>query len=316
MVHEFDRRTGKADLLLAGHGILRDQLSDPYAFVAVGTYLAIFEQAAEFVGEASFGAQLGMTMKPGDIGPMGMLFSMAPTIRQAFGRLSKFVNALQGATHSSLSEQNGLLVWSYSITDRSLWPRRQDSEFTLATTCYLVRQCFSGAWHPQEVHFEHGSPLDTKPLKRVFQAPILFGQSANRLVFDPAEADRVYRQEDATLVAILERHIADLIGEANTSSALSDRVTALIGMHLGYRPITVGMLAAELGTTARTLQRRLADEGTSVRDLVRLYRISLADKHSRTSKGNHALLARTLGYADSTALWRARKTWRLGSETD
>lgn len=310
MVHEFDRRTGKADLLLAGHGVLRAQLSDPYAVVPVSRYLAIFEQAAEFVGDATFGAQLGTTMKPGDIGPMGMLFSMAPTIRRAFERLSRFVNALQGATQSSLGEQDDALVWSYAITDRTLWPRRQDSEFTLATTCHLVRQCFASAWRPKEVHFEHGEPLDAKVLKRLFQAPLLFGQSANRIVLEKADADRVHRQEDAALVAILERHIADLVGDAGEAATVGDQVTALIGMTLGYRPITLAMLASELGMTARTLQRRLSDEGTSVRDLLRAYRISLAEEHGREVRGSRSRLASALGYADTTALWRARKNWK------
>lgn len=309
MVRELDRRTGKVDLLLAAHGIFRTQLTDPYSIVPIGGYLAVFEQAADIVADPSLGARLGAVLKPADIGPMGMLFAMAPTIRRAFERLSRFVSALQGATSSEVAEKSGLLVWSYGITDPSLWPRRQDSEYTLAATCHLVRQCFVADWKPVEVHFEHPAPADPKPLQRLFRAPVRFGQSANRLLFDPTEADRIHHQEDAALAEMLQRHVADLSGELGRPGTCSERIWALLGLHLGSREVTMTSLARELGMAPRTLQRRLAEEGVSLRELLRRYRISMAASYERTNERNRSRLAQALGYADSTSLWRARRTW-------
>jgi AraC-like DNA-binding protein len=311
MVRELDSRTGKVDLLLAAHGIFRSQLTDPYSIVPIGGYLSAYEQAAEIVGDQSLGARIGTTMKPADIGPMGMLFAMAPTIRRAFERLSRFVNALQGATSSEITEKAGTLVWSYGINDPALWPRRQDSEYSLATTCHLVRQCFVSDWQPIEVHFEHPAPADPKPLQRIFRAPVRFGQSANRLIFDRGEADVVHHQEDPALVAMLQRHIADLSGELGMPWTYSERVSALLGLHLGFRDVTMVSLAKELGMAPRTLQRRLAEEGVSLRELLRRYRISRASAYDRTNERNRSRLAHALGYADSTSLWRARRKWNL-----
>ncbi len=309
MVRELDLRTGKVDLLLAGQGMFRNQLTDPYSIVPLGRYLAVFEQAADIVADPSLGARLGTVTKPADIGPMGMLFAMAPTIRRAFERLSRCVSALQGATSSEIGEKAGLLVWSYGITDPSLWPRRQDSEYTLAATCHLVRQCFVSDWKPVEVHFEHPAPVDPKPLQRLFRAPVRFGQSANRLIFDAADADRVHHQEDAALAEMLQRHVADLSGELGRPDTYSERIWALLGLHLGSREVTMTSLARELGMAPRTLQRRLADEGVSLRELLRRYRISMAASYERTNERNRSRLAHALGYADSTSLWRARRTW-------
>lgn len=309
MVRELDRTTGKADLLLAAQGIFRTQLNDPYAIVPIGGYLAAFEQAAEIVGDPCLGARLGTVLKPADIGPMGMLFSMAPTIRRAFERLSRHVSALQGVTGSAVTEKAGTLIWSYGISDPALWPRRQDSEYTLAATCHLVRQCFVSAWKPIEVHFEHAAPADPKPLQRIFQAPVRFGQSANRLIFDLADADRVHHQEDPALVEMLQRHIADLTGELGMPGSWSERIWALFGIHLGFRDVTMTSLARELGMAPRTLQRRLAEEGVSLRELLRRYRHSRAASYERTNERNRSRLAHALGYADSTSLWRARRSW-------
>ncbi|MBB4440942.1 AraC-like DNA-binding protein [Rhizobium leguminosarum] len=253
---------------------------------------------------------MGTGFKPADIGPIGMLFALSPTIRSAFERLSKYVNAVQGATSSGVFEENGDFVWSYRIVDPSMWPRRQDSEFTIAASCQLVRSCFRRGWRPIEIQLEHHAPRDASVLERICGAPILFGQSGNRIVMNKAEADRVHRAEDKSLIEILERHIGDLVNEPAAGDILKEKVQALIGIYLGRKPVTVATLAAELKMSPRSLQRRLSEEGVSLRDLLRQHRQTLAAHYLGDQQvAPMSEIARVLGYADNTVLWRALRSW-------
>ncbi|WP_319532393.1 hypothetical protein [uncultured Cohaesibacter sp.] len=56
------------------------------------------------------------------------------------------------------------------------------------------------------------------------------------------------------------------------------------------------------------MQRRLAEEGTSLRALIESYRHSVMD-HLLHAKIKKSRIAETLGYADSTTYWRARRNW-------
>lgn len=308
LVEQIDRRSGKTDLLLASHGILRSQLGDPYAIIPMARYVAIFEEAALVTGEASLGARLGTLFKPSDIGPIGVLFSISGTIRAGFERLAKYVNTVQSATSSGVFEEDGNLVWSYRLEDPMMWPRRQDSEFSVVASCQLVRSCFARSWKPLEVHFEHMAPRDRSVLERIFRCPLVFGESANRIIVEGRDATRLYRQEDPALSAVLERHVAELVGKTMVPDSISERVRGLIGIYLGHKPITLPAIATELRISVRTLQRRLAEEGTSLRDLVRETRETIAatqlQAHVQKSR-----IAEVLGYADSTVLWRAQKGW-------
>ena len=308
LVEQIDRRSGKTDLLLASHGILRSQLDDPYAMIPMARYVAIFEEAALVTGEASLGARLGTLFKPSDIGPIGVLFSISGTIRAGFERLAKYVNTVQSATSSGVFEEDGNLVWSYRLEDPKMWPRRQDSEFSVVASCQLVRSCFARSWKPLEVHFEHIAPRDRSVLERIFRCPLKFGESANRIIVDGRDAARLYRQEDPALSAVLERHMAELVGKSMVPDSISERVRGLIGIYLGHKPITLPSIAAELRISVRTLQRRLAEEGTSLRHLVRETRevIATTQLEAHVQK---ARIAEVLGYADSTVLWRARRGW-------
>jgi AraC-like DNA-binding protein len=309
LVEQIDRRSGKTDLMLAAHGLLRSQLEDPYAMIPMARYVAIFEEAALITEEPSLGARLGTLFKPSDIGPIGVLFSISGTIRAGFERLAKYVNTVQSATSSGVFEEDGNLVWSYKLEDALMWPRRQDSEFSVAASCQLVRSCFAKSWKPLEVHFEHLAPRDRSVLERIFRCPLKFGETANRIIVSGSDANRLYRQEDPALSQLLERHVAELVGKTVMPDSISERVRSLIGIYLGHKPISLSSIAAELKISVRTLQRRLAAEGTSLRELVRDTRATIATSQV-AAHVQKARIAEVLGYADSTVLWRAQKAWQ------
>ncbi|MCM2293934.1 AraC family transcriptional regulator [Allorhizobium sp. BGMRC 0089] len=302
-------KTGmRTEPLLARHGIARGQISDPYAMVPISRYIGFFEEAAKTSGSPLLGALMGTGITPGDLGPTGVLFSISPNIREAIHRLTRYVSAIQGATSTGLQEFDGDYVWSYQISSPSLWPRRQDSEFTLSVCCQLIRLCFSRHWRPLEVQFEHPEPPDTAGLTKIFRAPLKFGQSSNRLVISRTDAQKIYRSEDPALVAVLEHHITELAALSSAPQSLPERVRALIGANLGYRKIRIADVAKDLGLAPRTLQRRLMLEGTSLREIVEDYRRELAEKQVRARLSKRKI-ADTLGYADSTVFWRARRRW-------
>ncbi len=297
------------DILLTRHGLLASRITDPYANVPLARYISIFEQAAEMSGIPHLGAQMGTMVTPGDLGPTGVLFSISPTILDAIKRLTHHVAAIQGGTSCGLRAEDGDIVWSYKLTSATLWPRRQDSEFTLSACCQLIRSGFSRNWRPAAVHFEHQAPADVTTLKSIFKAPLKFGQTTNRLVISEADANRLYRSEDPGLLAVLEHHIADLAQGETAPQSLTDAVKSLIETKLGYSKITVGTISEDLGLTPRTFQRRLQEDGTSLREIVAEYRREVADKQLR-EKLPKAEIADMLGYANSTVLWRARRRWR------
>lgn len=308
IIDQLEKTGMQTEPLLDRHGIIRSQISDPYAMVPISRYIEFFEDAASTSGSPLMGALMGTGITPGDLGPTGVLFSISPNILEAIHRLTRYLSAIQGATSTGLQEFDGDYVWSYQISSPALWPRRQDSEFTLSVSCQLIRLCFSRNWRPLEVQFEHPEPPDSAGLAKIFRAPLKFGQPSNRLVISRTDAQKIYRSEDPALVAVLEHHIAELAALSSAPQSLPERVRALIGANLGYRKIRIADVARDLGLAPRTLQRRLMLEGTSLREIVEDYRRELAEKQIR-ARLNKRKIADTLGYADSTVFWRARKRW-------
>lgn len=313
VLRELDKRTaeGRAadagDRLLARHLLNRQTIADPYAEIPLPRYLAFLEDAALMAGDPLLCARVGTGFRPADLGPVGLIFAASGTLRRGLQRLVHGLAAWQDDTALRIEVADDALVWTYRITTPDIGAHRQDSEYTLAATLALARDVFGAAGRPREIHVEHDAPPDPAGLARVLGLRPSFGQSANRLIFDRAAAERIQRPEDEGLIAILSRHVDDLHRPAVAGDLVS-RVRGLIALHLGQRPVTLALIAAELNLSTRSLQRKLAEAGTALRPLVLQARLDMAQDQLREGRVSNAEIARRLGYADGTGLWRAFKT--------
>ncbi|SEA97998.1 AraC-like transcriptional regulator QhpR [Rubrimonas cliftonensis] len=308
IVEQLDRSGAATTAMMTRRLLTRDQLADPYGEVPLTAYVALLEDAAAQAADPLLGARIGAQFRPGNLGPVGLLFGASATLRRGLERLTRWLAVWQDATVVRIEDDGSAVTWSYRLDDPAIWPRRQDAEYTLAATIALAREAFGASCRPVAAHLEHGAADDAAPLSRLLGVRPLFAQTANRLVFARADCDRPHRREDRDLMTILERHVADLFQPAPGEAGLVARVRTLVLAQLGRRKITLPTISATLNVSARTLQRRLAEEGTSLRALVLECRMELGRVHLRDGRISNAEIARTLGYADSTAFWRAFKT--------
>ncbi|NIZ12128.1 AraC family transcriptional regulator [Phaeobacter sp. HF9A] len=309
LIERFEAQERSAQPLLNRVGITTAQLSDPYGAIPLPLFVAFLEAAAEMTDDPFLGARIGTGLKAADMGPVGLILSLSASVERGMTRIARYVNALQGGTQSQWIEDRDQFVFSYRIADGSIWPRRQDAEFSLASLTQVIRDNFSSRFAPLEVHFEHPAPDDPTPLERLFRAPLRYLQPINRLVIARPDAIRVMRQEDQGLLATLERHVRDLIGEATPLGDTTSAARAVIDANLGLTAITLDRVAAALHLGPRTLQRRLAAEGTSLRSLLDALRHERAARLLEQPGARVGQVAQALGYTDPTAFWRAWRGW-------
>ncbi|MQY44008.1 helix-turn-helix domain-containing protein [Epibacterium sp. SM1969] len=309
-------RDVSASALLAKHGISFGLLKNPYTHLSMNEYIGFLESAAEMTEDEHIGARIGADMRAGDLGPMGILLSLSGSIYAGLDRINRSVRAIQTGTESSFVDYQDELCWSYRILDNRIQSRRQDAEFSLVSTVQVIRNNFLRRWAPQQVHFEHAAPKNTQFLEQYFGCPVLYGQATNRLVLDRAPLMDQYRVEDTALVEMLERHIADLIGTAPRQSTLTEAVCSIVSSSLGLRPISVERVAEALGLSPRNLQRKLGDEGTSLRVILDDIRRDRAEVLLTERSIPMGEIACALGYSDGTAFWRAHKRWSAQKPRD
>lgn len=314
VVNELVQRGIDVEGLLHDHVNGVKRILDPYQEVPLHQYVAFFEAAAEITNEPTLGARMGARFLPEELGPVGVVFVAASSLRVAFNRLGSFLHAWQTGTRVELEIDCDLANWTYQINDTSIFPRRQDAEFSLSATCSFIRVLLGARWAPIEVHFEHTLPRkDTKKvlaaLRTIFRAPILFDQRFNRLVIEGRDLDRQVLPAQRAIAPYLEQHLRDLVANCSGEGTFVSQVSRVVTKRIGSGSLDISDAAHELGLSRRTLQRRLAREGTSFREVVRLHRARIAESLLATGATSVTTIAHHVGYGDATAFSRAFRSW-------
>jgi AraC-like DNA-binding protein len=305
------RAAGLLEKTLARHDLSLADLADPYNVVSLASYVAWFETAAVVLKDPVLGLRLGASTTPADLlGPVGMLFLLADTLQGAIQDLSRYLSIWQSDTHVGVVRGVQTSEVIYQITDASVWPRRQDTEFSISALCAFIRSMLERAWRPDEIHFEHAAGRHAEVVQARIGAPARFGQTMNRIILSTAVLDRPLPSRARGAAPFLERHLRELATTIPAGdSGFAGQVGLVIARRLGRSPVSLEKVADAMGIAPRSFQRRLAAENIAFRDILRQQRQRVAEGLISTGRVPVSHIAEVLGYAESTVLSRAFKGW-------
>jgi len=307
LLRHFKNKTNLLLPILSAQRLTLPAIRDPYTIVPLETFFHVLEDAALVAGEPNLGAKIGLSMTPADLGPAGVLLSQSASINSGLQRFTQSLAALQGATEMVFDNSDEVAQLSYQLLAGSVSHAPQDTEFSMSCMCQIIRLAFDRRWRPIEVHFQHYGSSRGEALEEIFRAPIHFGQPTNRVLLPADGLKTHYRDEDRTLIRLIERHVSELAQA--TAQSLTDRVILVVRRRLGQSPVDVTSVARELGLAPRTLQRRLAQEGTSLRKILRDRRMKTAQVQLQDPNIRVFQVAQSMGYSDATAFGRAYRDW-------
>lgn len=141
-----------------------------------------------------------------------------------------------------------------------------------------------------------------------FGCPVSFGAAVDRIVFPHQAWDLPFRTSNPDLLAMLLPGLdAAIERQADTPFAEQVRETIRTGMQ-GQRPMA-GAVAAALAISTRSLQRKLADSGTSYQRLLDEVRQQVARELLATTELTGGEIAFLLGFEELNSFHRAFSAW-------
>ena len=165
---------------------------------------------------------------------------------------------------------------------------------------------------PQTVLLEHAAPTEPTLLqeyKTVFQADVQFEQPCSALLVSKRQLAFPIRQADPQLLQTLLQHATGVLAMIDQHETITRKVKNLLRLQLHDTLPRKETIAHQLHMTARTLQRRLSEEGTSFQALLNDLRRELAEyslAHTQLSLDD---IGTRLGFAESRSFHRSFKLW-------
>lgn len=263
---------------------------------------ALVDLAAKRLGAELFGLELAASLPGGAYGTPEFLVRAAPTLEAGLQAISEFaalINPIGQFRYMSTTEVGRL---HYTVASERDTLGCQLNEFTVS---YAVRQ-FSAMFERlplTEVWFSHARKTSADEVAKRFGCPIRFQAPDCGFAVPRSALALVPRTADPLLFQFLHQQARAQLARVGPVDIVSQLVRVLEA-RLPSGELGANEVAHAMATTPRSLQRHLADAGTTYRDVL---------AHVRTRRRAELLgggvaeseIARQLGFSDARAMRRS-----------
>ena len=274
----------------------------------VAQWRRLLEAAAAALHDPALGLHVGGAITPAHLGPLGYVLSSSASAAEAIARYMRGQRLVHDVSPVRYAVQDGRVVLEWSAESRSVG--LLVNQCGMAALARFAADITAGAARPCAVHFVEPPPPDSAPYAQLFGCAVLFGQAATRMDFPLSVLALPLRRADPALVQMLEQQVQSMLAALPArSSALEQAIRqSLPRLMLNGEP-ALGVVAHELGLSARTLRRRLHEQGLNFRALLDDTRRRLAQDYLAGGQVALAEVALLLGYSEQSAFNRATLRW-------
>jgi AraC-like DNA-binding protein len=298
---------------LADAGLANVDLTKPETRVPLPANQRLWERAAFLAGDDDFGLHFAERLDLDAFHLLGHLAATSRTLGEALARVVAFSRLLHDAGRTELEPRDDGTVALYpGCRGLPRPPTRHVAEFNAASAVFLARLVTAHpALAPSAVVFQHAAPPSTQEHRRVFGRPPRFGAPESIVVFDAASLELPVRTSaPSRLGQYLEAYARTLLSQLPAAEDdLPAQVLRAVVATLPSGPVGLLALARARGLTPRTLQRRLAEAGTTFAALVDEGRRRSAEHYLKDETLPLAEISYLLGFRDPGTFHKAFRRW-------
>jgi AraC-like DNA-binding protein len=298
--------------------ITPEDLNDGEAYIKwePGESKDFWVHAVELTNDQCVGLKIAtLRINYSSFGLLGMLLNSSKTVREALQTLCKYNDTVTQAYSYSL-EINGDVA-NFYFNPHPLWEEtspegaRQSADVFAAGVVRAIRDGTRKNVSPLQCKFRYKA-RNLNEYQRIFKTDLQFNTGTNCLVFSKEDLNEPIIGHDESLYATFNNLVSQKQKQLKGLQTMAERVAAVLLTKFNGHAVHIDIVASQFNMTARTFQRKLAEENTTYREITNQLRKQLAQElivHSKNKKGDIASL---LGFTDVRSFNRALNSWSAG----
>lgn len=302
---------GDPAALLARFGLAADELQRDDGLVSLTAHDRMLDAAASDLGCPDLGLRLAERQDVSVLGPLALAIEASPTAAAAVECASRFLfvhsPALRVGMQPDLRGQRGVVALTYQKDLRESPYSPQAMELGIGLFHRIAVALLGGVRGLRSVEFPH-QPLS--PLQRYldfFGSDVRFGAATGALRVERHRLDEAFASANDAIrtlaVAYLNRHYTD------PATCVAPQVRLAVAETLATAAPSLPRTARLLAMHPRTLQRRLAREGTGFDAIVDDVRRDLVERLLTGTELPFGQVAGLAGFSEQSALTHAARRW-------
>src|ERR1700686_1269057 len=291
--------------LLTEAGFDPKSLDGPPARCPLTHTARLWRIAVAATEDPALGIKVASHIKQTTFHALGYGLSASSTLKEAFERVQRYCHVASDAIEyefwRSGSEYHFVIEPADNVADESV-------DALVAAYLRMCRSLMGHDYSPLRIEFRRARPDRIEDFHGLLRAPLHFDAPRTQLVFDRDAIERrldggnpeLARQNDAISLQYLSQLERDNI---------QGRVRDVLMQRLAHGEPSQEQVAEFLNVSARTLQRKLGDSGTTYKEILDETRRVLALAYLSSPGHSVSDVTYLLGFAAGSSFTRAFRRW-------
>ena len=291
--------------LVAEAGVDAKLLDNPTARCPIGPISHLWRLAVAATGDAAFGLKVASHIKHTTFHALSYGLCASSTLKEAFERVQRYCHVASDAIEYEFwqcdSEYHFVIEPAVEVDDEPV-------DALVAAYLRMCRSLIGHDYSPLRVEFRRARPGRIEDFHGLLRAPLHFDAPQTQLVFDRDAIERrldggnpeLARQNDAISLQYLSQLERDNI---------RGRVRDVLMQRLAHGKPSQEQVAELLNVSARTLQRKLGESGTTYKEILDETRRVLALAYLSSPGRSVSDVTYLLGFAAGSSFTRAFRRW-------
>ncbi|WP_449287012.1 AraC family transcriptional regulator ligand-binding domain-containing protein [Marinobacter sp. PE14] len=296
--------------LIRGLGLAVDGPIDPAQMVSSSEYYDFFAALVDRDPNGlSLPLKIGASMRSDEYGAFGLAWKSAPTLRGSFTRAERYGHVLGSAETYSLEETTQGFLFNLEKAGDGCPGMLLSNEASMSAVYTISKEASSSNFVPLAIHFKHAPRGDARVYETHFGCPVHFETGRDAVLVSKESIDTPNKLGDESIALFLDQHLEQQLNSLKGDIDLQQQVRRAVANVLSEGVPKLSRIASELNMGARTLQRRLSEQGYSFQNVVDMAQKDLAQRLLRETDYSLAEVAFLTGFAEQSGFTRAFKRW-------
>lgn len=298
----------KVDEILERYGLPSDLQPQTVLHLQASALNSLVDEVSALTQEVHLGLELARLAPRGAYGVAEFALRASPQLAELCENFVRFNGIISPDQVFRYQVQNDECHVYYGPRGSRRLGRHQETYGTALMVGAL--RTLLGDLSMSKISFTFTAPADPTPFTAFFgHAPMTFSAPEAGLSFPRTMLARPLTTADPALYRFLEEHALAALASRPRSDDLTDRLRQAIREAVKQGEPNMERLSTRLHMSARTLQRRLADAGTTFQQVLDEVRFDLARQYLKDDRLDVSEIAYLLGYSELRAFDRAFRRW-------
>lgn len=302
-IHQVD-----PDQFFRDNGLDPELLQGSYARYPSDKVYQAYARLEEMAGLDHLGLDIVKVYTPLDLHAFGVSFLTSSTLMEAFHRLDRYEEVINSKLDYTIVDKGDSTEMISEGVELEGKPLRIFENCRSALIVDMCRKALISSMDPLEVNFTYPEPEDTGDYYALFRCPLKFSQPRWSIRFTTSDLLKPLAMENKDLARSNDQVLDGMLRQLTESDIVS-KIKRLIIDALPSGAPSEESIAEALHISPRTLNRRLADEDTSYRELLSEVRREMAEKYITDPTIPIAEISYLLGFSEVSSFSRAFKRW-------